>query len=111
LEVHARELRTPWSAMLDQRIPGNALLGPHTRWYLLVDGIDEIGVAIWSTLARLRKEASAVAGILAVARPSVRPAVDDGFQIVELRPWSPGEVQRFLRSWGERDPAAVAKVR
>jgi energy-coupling factor transporter ATP-binding protein EcfA2 len=111
LVVHARELRAPWSAMLDQQIPGNALLGPHTRWYLLVDGIDEIGVAIWSTLARLRKETSVVAGVLAVARPSVRPAVDDGFQIMELRPWSPGEVQRFLRSWGERYPAAVAKVR
>lgn len=111
LVVHARELGAPWSAILDKRIPDHALLGPHMRWYLLVDGIDEIGVAIWSALARLRKETSALAGILAVARPSVRPAIDDGFQIVELRPWSPDEVRSFLHSWGERDPAAVAKVR
>jgi energy-coupling factor transporter ATP-binding protein EcfA2 len=112
LAVHARELRDhPWPALLDKRVPGNASLGRRTRWYLLVDGIDEIGIEIWSTLAKIRKRTSAIAGILAVSRPSVLPAVDDGFQMVRLGPWSPVDVERFLRNWGERDPAAVAKVR
>lgn len=112
LLLHARELRTTaWPDILERLLPGVGRAGSSLSWWLLVDGIDEMGSEAWSTLAMLKRRFQNIAGIVAAARPLTHPAPEDGFECLELTSWSEVDVQRFLSSWARRDAGAVERVR
>jgi hypothetical protein len=61
-----------------------ALEGRRARWYLLVDGIDEVGGSIWSHLADLRRANSSIISILATSRPSTGLDPAEELEILRL---------------------------
>lgn len=112
LLLHARELQaTAWPDILERLLPGVGRAGSSLSWWVLVDGIDEVGSEAWSMLAMLKRRFQNIAGIVAAARPLTRPAPEDGFECLELTRWSEIDVERFLSSWARRDASAVERVR
>lgn len=112
LLLHARDVRDhSWADILKREFPTAHSSVAASRWYLLVDGVDEVGIAVWSSLARLRNEQPTIVGIVGASRSSVLPGDDDGFEVLELSPWSQTDLERFLVQWGRHDEAAVERVR
>lgn len=110
--LHARELQeNSWPEILEHILPGAQRSGAAMTWCLLVDGVDEVGLAVWSTLADLRRRFSQLVGIVATSRPTASPAPEDGFETLQLPTWSAVDVERFLTSWSCRDSDAVTRLR
>jgi nucleoside phosphorylase len=110
--AHARELHErKWSDLIDRLFPHARESLHASSWFLLVDGIDEVDVGVWSSLSRLRREFPTIVGLLAASRPATSPAQEDGFESVALGSWSQPDVERFLSSWRRSDRDAVERVR
>lgn len=110
--LHARELQEgTWPDVLERVLPGAQRSGAATRWFLLVDGVDEVGIAVWSTLAALRRRFSTVVGLVVASRTTACPAPEDGFEVLRLVAWSPADAENFLVSWSRHDSDAVTSLR
>jgi hypothetical protein len=88
-----------------------ALMHSNSRWILLVDGIDEVGIKCWAALTRIRSLSASIVGVIAASRSVTAPTISNDFRQVFLADWSVTESERFLAAWEKVDPEAVATVR
>lgn len=111
--LHARALQHRTSLRLVDLLPDEArvLERSRARWYLLVDGIDEVGGSIWPYLAELRRTNPSILGILATSRPSTPPDPAAGFETLRIEPWSAADRESFLGKWDRSAPSAVQQIR
>lgn len=111
--LHARALQHRTSLRLVDLLPDEARVFERSRarWYLLVDGIDEVGGSIWPYLAELRRTNPSILGILATSRPSTPPDPALGFETLRIEPWSAADRESFLGKWDRSAPSAVQQIR
>jgi hypothetical protein len=108
LLVLARDLCAPdpvvaiaRSLRLSAEILESLTRDPLNRWFLLVDGADEVAGGAWPKIEDFANELQThalLAGVAVTARPVATPE-QIGYRRLELEPWTVTALDSFLERW------------
>jgi class 3 adenylate cyclase len=119
LLARARDLCAPDPALAIARslqLPVDVLQAlihdPANRWFLLVDGADEVAGGAWSKIedfANMLHTQTLLAGAAVTARPVATPE-QVNYRRLQFEPWTITVLDSFLERWKHVRPAAVASL-